>query len=1120
MAGQDRAAAWIDGRIADGWPRPPGPARLLATVVVLVLLVDLCLAVALRGSDRDPTFLLDGADVRAVIDEAAGDPGSWLMIGDSVLVGDVMHGRVPDWEQHRVIDYLALEQAPMAGKGKGRVRFRQVALDGLLPTDIERIVAELDRRDPEGAVPLVIELNLRYFSPHHERELGCTRPWICELGDLDLGRRGITAIAHSPLAWLAAELRPTVPILRHKRRLDLDRAITEASERLTPARERDGDELREVEGTARISEHYRESALGKDSAQIRAIDRVLERLRARGRHAVFFTTPLRDNFVADVVGEETLGGRYAALAERIHDSGADASLVQLDHPLFVPELFLDHCHLGPAGNRLLALNLLHALDVRLARMPDALESIRTEGPHETLVGRVDTGYAEGAGWQALFNHPEGLAVRAQPREVIVADTGNHVLRRLRGNFETTELLAGKPGEAGASDGRAFNARLAEPRLPCIVDDAVYFIDGARRRLRALADGKVKWVGTNLPDKASAIRCLGDSVWLLAGDTLHEYSPMSGSVHKFALRSGPERIKGRTFALASDGRIFIVAADNRILVGRPRRGGARVDLAVLFANAGKEPLPRERERKFPYRFDEIRFDAVADIAYVERYGGLLVQDVVTPKIPVVGLTENVHLRYLDLEERKVYPWIKPEVYSQSYVMYNEPADTLVSGFHQGIMALDQASASLFYLEQGRSRLYRIDDGILGAAKISHFGGNAARLPLPDRMGAKLGRLVQARMSPHRYLDARWERRPRRGPYLGLLVGSSKSAYHDIIGEYSLGRRIEHELAAELGYRDHIRFDLYQRTAPSVTLAAMVETIHESEELELPFDIAFLEIYGLFDRFLGESKSEAEQRALLGELEAIRRETGMLIVFIDTTTMGSRRRDAMRAAPREVVQFIALAERFGFSVLRPGDRLLREHLDYSAWGNQPWSRKRFQHHGSTWGIDLTGAMLASMAYPLVAAHVEDRQPRHLDPDTRLARRRDPSTAPELDLLVAALAEIDPTALPAIDLEAVQIRHDRGHLRLFVDRGRPGARGEPHDVVLAILYALLVDDIYGALAERATIDLARFRSYNEYGLGVLDAAEVESRYTFGPAELAVFVREALAHHPELAKSRGSEP
>jgi hypothetical protein len=99
---------------------------------------------------------------------------------------------------------------------------------------------------------------------------------------------------------------------------------------------------------------------------------------------------------------------------------------------------------------------------------------------------------------------------------------------------------------------------------------------------------------------------------------------------------------------------------------------------------------------------------------------------------------------------------------------------------------------------------------------------------------------------------------------------------------------------------------------------------------------------------------------------------------------------------------------------------------------------------------------------------------------------------------------------------VRYERGHLRLFVDRGKPGATGDPEAVVLAVLHAFLVDDVYGALAGRVTIDLARFRSYNEYGIGALDAADVEASYAFGRDELDAFVAAALDRHPEWSRAR----
>ncbi|WAS95274.1 hypothetical protein [Nannocystis punicea] len=1116
MAGEDRTAAWIDGRIADSWPRLARPRHVLMALALLVALADAVLAVGLREAETDDAQALSATDARKILAEAAADPGAWLLLGDSVLAGDAMAGRVPGWQHHRVLDYLRSEQAPSTDEAAADgVRFRQVALDGLLPADVDRLVAELDRHDPRGKVPLVIELNLRHFSRHYADEAGCTRSWLCELGGADASRQDITKLAISPLAWVAAELRPWLPVLRHKRSVDLDSSLAGFGERLAVARSGEALQSRADEGAARIAEHYRDSALEGESTQVQALDRVLARLRARGRKAVFFTTPLRDTFVAEVASEAEIGGRYAALAERIHDSRAPATLVQLDHPLFVPELFLDHCHLGPDGNRLLALNLLQALDVPLASRPGPLEMIRAEGPHETLVGRVDTGYAEGASWQALFDHPRGLAVRAKPREIVVADTGNHVLRRLRGSLETTELLAGTPGEAGSVDGPGPEARLDGPQQPCFLGDSVYFLDGPQRRLRVLEGGKVRTIDSPRTRDAAALRCHNKRVWLLVGRELRAYDPGDGKIASYTFAGEAQSSIGRTFTIARDGRIFVVSKSNQIFSGRRPKEGNRLSLERVFANSGAGLLPKERKKRFPFAFDDIRFDEIVDIAFVERYGGLLVQVVEAPRVPVVGLTENVHLRYLELRQRKIFPWIKPEVYGQSYLMYNDSSESLVSGYHQGSMALDQASASLFYVEHARSRLYRVDDGLLGAAKVSHFGGNAAKLKQPDRFGGKMAGLVQARMHPHKHIAARWQRKPRRGPYLGLILGSSKSAYHDILGEYSIGRRIEHELVSELGYRDRVGFDLYQRTSPGASLAKMVQTIAESEEQGLPFDVAFLEVYSLADRFLQDTLTEAEQLARLAELDAIRRDTGMLIVFLDTTSLGSRRRDAMRAAPREAVEFIALAERLGFPVLRPSDRLIREHLDHSAWSNQPWSRKRRQHHGSTWGIDLTGEMLASMAYPMVAAYTRAAAPRHARDDAGSGRRKAGPEA-EARLLAGVLTgrAIKASALPAIDREMVQVRYDKGHLRLFVDRGKPGAQGDAEGVVLAALHAFLVDDVYGALVERVTIDLARFRSYNEYGVGVLDAAELEARYEFEREALDTFVAEALTRHPEWGR------
>src|SRR5690606_10396503 len=156
---------WIDGRIVDDEPRISGsPWVWLAAVVLLVIAVDLTLGLGRNDAPTVAGDRVEAVDVRAQLRAAAtaaeqGRP-ALVLVGDSVLAGDVMAASVPDWRSQRVIDHMHAELGPDSDAA-----LQQVAFDALLPVDALRVLAELDRVDPDGEVRLVVELNLRYFPP-------------------------------------------------------------------------------------------------------------------------------------------------------------------------------------------------------------------------------------------------------------------------------------------------------------------------------------------------------------------------------------------------------------------------------------------------------------------------------------------------------------------------------------------------------------------------------------------------------------------------------------------------------------------------------------------------------------------------------------------------------------------------------------------------------------------------------------------------------------------------------------------------------------------------------------------------------------------------------------------
>jgi sugar lactone lactonase YvrE len=96
-----------------------------------------------------------------------------------------------------------------------------------------------------------------------------------------------------------------------------------------------------------------------------------------------------------------------------------------------------------------------------------------------------SGSADGTGSGARFNNPGSLALDPTGN-LVVADTGNHTLRRVtQGGAVTT--LAGAPGTFGTADGPAAQARFNAPNgLAVDATGAIYIADTQNHTIRLLA----------------------------------------------------------------------------------------------------------------------------------------------------------------------------------------------------------------------------------------------------------------------------------------------------------------------------------------------------------------------------------------------------------------------------------------------------------------------------------------------------------------------------------------------------------------------------------------------------------------------------------------------------------
>src|SRR5690606_13804874 len=251
------------------------------------------------------------------------------------------------------------------------------------------------------------------------------------------------------------------------------------------------------------------------------------------------------------------------------------------------------------------------------------------------------------------------------------------------------------------------------------------------------------------------------------------------------------------------------------------------------------------------------------------------------------------------------------HAEAFHMWNETSQSLVSYYHRGAMAIVQDDAWLVYLERSRSRVIRIADGMLAAAKTGNLHTVLAKIELAQPLASSSSATISATLRPDRYLDVRHEPIPRAGPYVALWIGSSLSAVSDRLGNYSLARLLELELQAELGYRDNLRLDLYQRTLGAPGVDTLEQFLTDAGP---PPDVVLFEIDG----------RTRMDRLDLDRLEQLAARHDTLVIVLDNSALASDRRDGLRASSDAVAQLSEQLRERGLVLLQPSDPLLRELL----------------------------------------------------------------------------------------------------------------------------------------------------------------------------------------------------
>ncbi len=131
---------------------------------------------------------------------------------------------------------------------------------------------------------------------------------------------------------------------------------------------------------------------------------------------------------------------------------------------------------------------------------DRIRAIDKTGQVRTLAGGRDPGFADGAGAEARFDTPCGIAV-ADDDSLIVADTGNRRICRVEPSGQTT-TIAGN-GEAYQRNGQPLSASFNEPMTVVIHDKDSFFVadaGGSVRLVSLKSDQQTEaFVKTELPD---------------------------------------------------------------------------------------------------------------------------------------------------------------------------------------------------------------------------------------------------------------------------------------------------------------------------------------------------------------------------------------------------------------------------------------------------------------------------------------------------------------------------------------------------------------------------------------------------------------------------------------------
>ena len=131
----------------------------------------------------------------------------------------------------------------------------------------------------------------------------------------------------------------------------------------------------------------------------------------------------------------------------------------------------------------------------------AIRAVALDGRVRTIAGGPEKkGHRDGPAGEAMFDSPHGVAFDPASGEIVVAEAGNHTIRRLTPIDRAVppiereymvSTLAGVPGRAGYRDGPARQALFESPHaVAYLPGGGIAVADIGNKRVRLVKDGEV------------------------------------------------------------------------------------------------------------------------------------------------------------------------------------------------------------------------------------------------------------------------------------------------------------------------------------------------------------------------------------------------------------------------------------------------------------------------------------------------------------------------------------------------------------------------------------------------------------------------------------------------------